>query len=470
MSTTDKKKEKKKLKILKKKKENVNLPKKILGAAIMMKNESARITVTLDSIKGVCDKVIIYDTGSKDDSVNIVRKWCEENKIQLHLLEGKFEDFSKSRNKLLEFADDKADYLLLLDSNEELKEGQNLRKFVDTYDGQQIGWHSRQVWSTASSVDQYYNVKFIKTRHGFKYYQSVHEYIESKEAVDKPELLDRATFYWLFQDRRYDDDKSKSRFIRDREMLYKEYLENPENPRVLFYLSQTFMCMGQYHLAYKYYKKRTTMPTFPEEVYHSYYHMARISQVLGHDWSESLVLYLKAFEHTKRVEPLLRIAEYYMKLGELNEQKVKEQYASQIAITNGKISPLAGSGQILGVNYVGCSYYDIALNYLKASLELDYPEKCILFVNRQTYDYERWFLFSQVILKENSFVIFVNDGRVDKNGSVFTNLLKRYKEGLDATKLCLSVAEKTPMYASEEKTKLCRENLKTYNEMIEKFK
>lgn len=462
MSTTDKKKEKKKLnKILKKQKENVNLQKKILAATIMMKNEAARITVTLDSIKGVCDKVIIFDTGSKDESVNIVKKWCDDNKIQLHLLEGQFEDFSKSRNKLLEFADDKADYLLLLDSNEELKEGQNLRKFVDTYDGPHIAYHVKQIWSTASSVDQYYNVKFIKTRHNFRYHQSVHEYIESKEAVDKPELLDRATFFWLFQDRRYDDDKSKSRFIRDREMLYKEYLENPDNARVLFYLSQTFMCMGQYHLAYKYYKKRTTIPTFPEEVYHSYYHMARISQVLGHDWSESLVLYLKAFEHTKRVEPLLRIAEYYMKLGEINEQKVKEQYTSQLTMTNGKI---------LGVNYVGCSYYDIALNYLKASLELDYPEKCILFVNRQTYDYERWFLFSQAVLKENSFVIFVNDNRVDKNSSVFLNLLKRYKEGLEAVKLCLSMAEKTPMYASEEKTKLCKENLKIYTDMIEKFK
>lgn len=461
MSNTDKKKEKKKLNKILKKKKDVNLPKKILAAAIMMKNESARITVTLESIKGICDKVIIYDTGSKDESVNIVKKWCDENKIQLHLLEGEFEDFSKSRNKLLEFCDDKADYLLLLDSNEELKEGQNLRKYVDTYDGQQIGWHSRQVWSTASSVDQYYNIKFIKTRHGFRYHQSVHEYIMSQEAVDNPELLDRATFFFLFQDRRYDDDKSKHRFIRDREMLYKEHLEKPDDARVLFYLGQTVMCMGQYHLAYRYYNQRTKINVFPEEIYHSYYHMARISQVLGHDWSESLILYLKAFEYTKRVEPLLRIAEYYTKLGELNEQKVKEQYTEQLTKTNGKIT---------GVNYVGCSYYDVALNYLRTSLELDYPEKCILFVNRQTYDYERWFLFSNVILKENAFIIFVNDNRLDKNGSVFTNLLKRYKEGLDAVKLCLSVGEKSPMYTNEEKIKICKENLKTYNEMIEKFK
>jgi hypothetical protein len=460
----EKKKEKKKIKKLLKidNKTETKLPKITLSACIMIKNESARIHVTLESIKGVCDKVIVYDTGSTDDSQNLVKKWCEDNKIQLHMIEGVFVDFSVSRNKLLEFADDKSDYLLLLDSNEELKDGKNLRNFVDTYNGRVIGWHCLQRWLTANSYDQYYNIKLIKTKHNFRYFQSVHEYIESEEAKKDQSLLDRMNIFWLFQDRKFDDDKSKHRFVRDREMLYKEYLQDPNNGRVVFYLSQTFMCLGQYHISYRYYKKRTIIEGFPEEIYHSYYHMARISQALNHDWSESLVLYLKAFEHTKRVEPLLRISEYYIKLGELNEQKIKQQLITENVGKDSK-TPIQ-------VNYVGCSYYDLAYHYTKMATILDYPERCILFVNRQTYDYERWFLLSQIILKDNNFTIFVNNNMLDKKGSIFENIVKKYKEGLDITKLCIFVGEKESFQTTPEKHKLCIDNLKLYNEMLEKMK
>src|SRR5579872_3443916 len=109
MDKKNKKKEKKKInKLLNKEKiENINVNRPCLAGAIMVKNESARIHVTLESIKGICDKVIILDTGSTDGTQNLIMKWCEENKMKLHMKEGKFEDFSKSRNVLLDFSDDK---------------------------------------------------------------------------------------------------------------------------------------------------------------------------------------------------------------------------------------------------------------------------------------------------------------------------------------------------------------------------
>ena len=264
----------------KKNEEITNIKRPILSVCIMVKNESERITVTLDSIKGICDNVVIFDTGSTDGTQQIITKWCEDNKLPLFMKEGVFVNFCVSRNVMLEFADDKADLLLLLDSNEELKDGKILREFVDNYKGIAIGWHIKQVWKTSFSVDQYYNTKLIRTKNSFLYSEPVHEYISSPLTIRKPDLLEKLPTFWLFQDCKYDDPKSKPRFLRDRELLYNEYKRMPNKPRTLFYLAQTFMCLGQNHLAYRFYKKRTTYPEFAEEIYHSYYQMGKLAQHL----------------------------------------------------------------------------------------------------------------------------------------------------------------------------------------------
>lgn len=98
----------------------------------MVKNEEKRILVSLNSIKASVSGVALYDTGSEDKTVCLVKDFCKENNIELFLLEGQFEDFSTSRNRLFDFIDEinnskfeknmrVFDYVLLLDSNDEYK-------------------------------------------------------------------------------------------------------------------------------------------------------------------------------------------------------------------------------------------------------------------------------------------------------------------------------------------------------------
>lgn len=101
-------------------------------AAFMLKNEEKRILVSLESIKESVSGVVLYDTGSEDNTVCLVKDFCNEHNIEFFLLEGKFEDFAVSRNVLFDFIDkinsEKLkkhnagfDYVLLLDSNDEYK-------------------------------------------------------------------------------------------------------------------------------------------------------------------------------------------------------------------------------------------------------------------------------------------------------------------------------------------------------------
>ena len=105
-----------------------------IAVLIMVKNESKRIRVTLDSIKDIVDSLVVYDTGSEDDTIDIIKGFCEESGIPLRLKEGEFVDYSASRNVSLEFADsfEDIDYILLMDTNDEVRNGQSLRKFVET--------------------------------------------------------------------------------------------------------------------------------------------------------------------------------------------------------------------------------------------------------------------------------------------------------------------------------------------------
>lgn len=356
-----------------------------LALVMMVKNETKRITVSLDSVKGIVDKFIIMDTGSTDDTVHIIKEYCETNKIKLDLLEKTVTPFhySKARNLILDFADDKADFLLLLDCNDELKNGGNVRRFIDNYKGVASAFHVCQEWWNGASLDKYFNIRLLKSKFGWKYNGAIHEYI-SNPLLDqnnpKTDMVIRLEGFSLYQDRTLDDDKSIKRFSRDEEVLESEYQENiklikkgdlkVQDSRTVFYYGQTCMCLGKAEKAYLLYRERSTLEGFFEETYHAFYRCGELSRDLKHDWEESFLWYIKAYEYSTKIfdhpraEPLYRIAEHYV-------DKCNE----------------------------------ISYMYLKRCCDLKYPESAILFIDRRVYDYLRWNLMSKVGFNVNEFDI-----------------------------------------------------------------
>jgi glycosyltransferase involved in cell wall biosynthesis len=109
------------------------IDKTTIAVAVMVKNEESRILTTILSTKSKVDGIILCDTGSSDNTIDLVKNYAQEHDIKFHLLQTLFEDFSTTRNKMLNFANHlQYDYLLLLDSNDELKCEQNaLYKFIE---------------------------------------------------------------------------------------------------------------------------------------------------------------------------------------------------------------------------------------------------------------------------------------------------------------------------------------------------
>lgn len=338
---------------------------KNLGLAMMVKNEHLRISVTFDSVKDYVSTMYIFDTGSTDGTQEIMKKYCEQYDITLHLKEGNFVNFQESRNVLLDLVDEHStqdDYVILLDCNDEMQNMDNLVTFITEYKGPCSGFYLTQRWWTGHSLDSYYNVRMIRPHFGWRYKNPVHEYIMTPliEVDKKPHhevVYNKVENVFVFQDRTKDDDKSYKRFTRDKELLYAEHLKNPTESRTLFYLAQTCGCLGQHDEAYKYYLKRIKAGGFYEEIYHSYFRLGDAAESLGHNWEESFMWYMKAYQHSQRAEPLYKIAKHYQEYNMHGEKKPE---------------------------------WHTCFMYASMACQLTYPTEQILFIDKNIYSYARW--------------------------------------------------------------------------------
>lgn len=294
-----------------------------LVTALMCKNEREQIAeTTLDSIKDYCGHLIVYDTGSTDGTQDHLKEYCSKHDIRLDLKEGPFVDFAVSRNVLLDFCDemlkgDQDKFILQVDAHDILKGGDKLIEFIETFKGPQTGFQITQQWLSGNNLDSYYNTRMIRPHKEWRYNLDaiVHEFIMCpalENSKNPDDVVFRTKDIILYQDRTTQGDASFKRFSRDKEMLFRKHLEKPTEPRTLFYLAQTMGCLGLHQEAYQFYLLRIKQQGFWEEIYHSYFRLGELSVMMKHNWEESFMWYMRAFQHSQRVEPLLKIAEYYL--------------------------------------------------------------------------------------------------------------------------------------------------------------
>src|SRR5688572_25265509 len=97
-----------------------------ISIVIICKNEAGVIRSTLESLQGLSDDVIVYDNGSTDDTISIIKRF------PVHLYAGSWEGFGRTKNKAIAHA--KYDWILSLDADEEVNEElrKSLKSFNDT--------------------------------------------------------------------------------------------------------------------------------------------------------------------------------------------------------------------------------------------------------------------------------------------------------------------------------------------------
>lgn len=336
-----------------------------ITVGIMVKNEEKCILITLNSIKNFANILIIYDTGSTDNTLDIIRKFCLENIIDLRLQIGEFENFAASRNKLLDFASNFDDIgpILLLDANDELRGASALIEKMNDIE-ENTGVLIRQEWWDGNTNTTYYNIHIIFPRYGWRYHGEIHEWIGHS---NQHNICMMPHDVYIYQNRTYDCEKSNERFKTDLQILKKLYDSDNTNSRNVFYLAQTYYCLKMYDEALTYYQIRAQMGGYTEEVYQSYYACGEICEILNKDFCKATMFYLKSLEISSRAEPLVKIGKYYM--------KNKNWFSSFI--------------------------------FLNAACMVSFPTNQLLFINKDLYEHERWHLLSVVAF----YAGFITEGK-----------------------------------------------------------
>ena len=307
-----------------------------LGAVIMMKNEQDTILITLGSVLDAVDCVVVYDTGSTDNTVGMVEKFCFQHKLPLYLTRGVFVDFSTSRNVLVEYAEQYCEYQLHLDSADKLLGGRRLKAFCQQFSGTASAFMIFQQWFMGATSIRFRNMRLMKSGHGYRYKCRVHEMLcrpnmdperdfvgvdtkfdERPEAANNPDGTPPLTGFVVFQNRMLDNTKTLHRFQRDAVMLYDDWLSDPDETRTLFYLGQTYDHMGDPQKGYLWYQKRVEreLQGFIEESLHAHMRLGKMGKRLGmadevvegHYW-DSIAFSMKHYGRTL-LEPVLLLVQ-----------------------------------------------------------------------------------------------------------------------------------------------------------------
>lgn len=305
----------------------------LLVVVLMVKDEASVITQTLQPfVQGGIKDFVIFDTGSTDGTQEIVREFFKQHDgVNVLVAEEPFVDFSTSRNRALDSAEriyPQATFILMPDAEWYMHNVEALLHFCNTH---KDDYHASYFITIKNATCAFCVSRLIRCNTAIRFEGVVHEALNQLTSSTLPN-----TIYFKWGSSQKGRQKSCARWQRDRDLLLKSYTQNPSNPRTLFYLGQTYECLGDLENAYIFYQKRSEIRGWDEEDFITRFRLGIIVQQLTSKDDVSVCPlaishYLRAFAlRPQRAEPLIKIAQYYVERGEMQLAFLFAAHAAKI--------------------------------------------------------------------------------------------------------------------------------------------
>lgn len=253
--------------------------KKTLCLVMIVRNESKIIRRCLNRVKDKIDYWVIVDTGSDDNTIEIIKETLQGIPGELH--QEKWINFGANRTQSLQLAKNKADYLLLCDADEQII-------FSDDFDSSTLTEDSYLIGYTGGND---YSVPYlIKGDINWRYVGVTHEYLSAdvnfkRQKISTISILD-------LKDGGFKHDK----FERDIRLLEQGLIDEPNNSRYKFYLANSYRDIGNNEKAIEWYTKRIADGGWMEEVTCAYQHLGKAYENLGKT-QEALNTWLMGYDY-----------------------------------------------------------------------------------------------------------------------------------------------------------------------------
>jgi GR25 family glycosyltransferase involved in LPS biosynthesis len=232
---------------------------------MIVKNEAHVICEAFDNLLQLIpfDYWVISDTGSTDNTQNIICEYFAKKNIPGELVHHEWQDFGYNRTKALEAAYNKSDYLFIFDADDRIVGDFNLPATLDK-DMYQLKFGKEFT---------YLRPLLVNNRRKWRYVGVLHEYLDALEQNMSIDVLNGD--YYVDSRRLGDRNKNPNKY-RDDAIILKKGFEKELNAgnhslagRYSFYCAQSYKDANMHDDSIEWYKKCLDMNNWGQEKYYS---------------------------------------------------------------------------------------------------------------------------------------------------------------------------------------------------------
>jgi tetratricopeptide (TPR) repeat protein len=235
----------------------------------IVKNESSVILRMLESVVNIIDTYCICDTGSTDNTIELIQTFFNSRNIQGMIINHPFVNFEHNRNIALKACYGLSEYILLMDADMILN--------VGTFNKDELKDNHMYSILQGNSSFYYPNCRIIKNDNTSKYIGVTHEYLDVRP-YQTHTIFDKTK---IFITDIGDGGCKQDKVDRDIRLLKGDLEKNENNPRSLFYLANTYFDSGNLDEAIPYYLKRIEVGGWDQELWYSNYRLGEIYKRKG---------------------------------------------------------------------------------------------------------------------------------------------------------------------------------------------
>lgn len=281
---------------------------KTIALNMIVKNESHIIEKTLTNLVKYFSFSywVICDTGSTDNTQNIIKNFFSKLNIKGELLEHEWKDFGHNRTLALENIFNKSDYLLIFDADDEIHGNLVIPDLKHDMYHLKIG-----------KTFTYKRPLLINNRLKWKFVGVLHEYLSCIDKSKSDNIIDGD--YYIESGKRGSRSFDNNKYMKDAEILKNAYEVEKDislKCRYAFYCAQSYFDANNKLESIKWYKKVVVSNNWSQEKYYACLMIAKQLEELDIEPFE-IVKYLSMADKydNERMEHITRLASFYYKQG-----------------------------------------------------------------------------------------------------------------------------------------------------------
>lgn len=248
----------------------------IVTAYAIVKNEADILRKMLDSVKDVADRIVICDTGSTDNTIEVAREYTDEilihPKSEFWKENKELFEFDEARNFVLEHIDADSDWIISIDADEvlESQSAKQLRNILENENEKtRLLLISMNMLHDNGVPHQTFMAERIwRGKQGVRFGGGMHNWVDvpaDETRVARPDIHFLHCRNGKAEQTR--TDRAEQRIAMSERIFMNKIEENPYDRRSLFYLAGTYFDNGDVEKAIEWFKEYLLVSDFPEEMY-----------------------------------------------------------------------------------------------------------------------------------------------------------------------------------------------------------